>query len=302
MYGKIDRYILIAILIIGALCLYFLFTNHKGNTGRDSLLIAMAEKLNARVPSEKEEMEEKLKEKFDQVSKPSEEEEYRITAIADKLCFSKQLDPEEVEFQKRFPKEIKEELEVSQKTLGILIYKFLNGVKEFDDKEQEFYEVNKEEIDVIVQNRMLFDSIIKKITTGTNDFTAQELEFQQVYGQHIEAELARIKQGSQVASNSQDLKGANPPTTADQRLKTILSFFEDGIPKTVTELANKYAEATKTKPHTSNRSADIGKLVDDGKLMCTKPSGKHRKIYHGPPTWFDGKNLKPEYEKNIPKS
>lgn len=300
MYGKIDRYLLIAILIIGAICLYFLFKNNKDMDGQSSLLIAMAEKLNDGSPSEKEEIEDRPKTKFKQSNKPTQEEEYQITAIADKLCFSKPLDPEELEFQKRFPKEIQEELEVSQKTLGTLIYKFLNSVKEFDVKEQEFYEVNKEEIDLIVQNRMLFDSIIKKITTGITDFTAQELEFQQVYGQHIEAELARIKQGSQVASNSQDLKGANPPTAADQRLKTILSFFDDNIPKTVTELANLYAQATNTKAHTSNRSGDIGKLVDEGKLMCTKPTGKNGKIYHGLPNWFDGKNLKPEYKSNIP--
>lgn len=300
MYGKIDRYLLIAILIIGAICLYFLFKNNKDMGGQSSLLIAMAEKLNAGMPLE-EEIKDKIKNKPVKHLKPTEEEEYQITAIADKLCFSKPLDPEEVEFQKLFPKEIQEELEVSQKTLGILIYKFLNGVKEFDAKEQEFYEVNKEEIDQIIQNKILFDSIIKKMTEGRNDFTEQELQFQQIYGAHIEAELSRIKQQSQPpAYNSQDLKGANPPTSADQRLKTILSFFEDNIPKTVTELANMYATATGTKPHTSNRSGDIGKLVDEGKLMCTKPTGKNGKIYHGLPNWFDGKNLKSEYKNNIP--
>lgn len=304
MYGKIDRYLLIAILIIGAICLYFLFKNKQDMGGQSSLLMAMAEKMNATMPSEKEEEKQEIRKKIEKHFKPTEEEEFQITAIADKLCFSKELDPEEVELQKKFPKEIQEELEVSKKTMGILIYKFLNGVKEFEANEQEFYEVNKDEIDQIVQNKMLFDSIIKKMTEGRNDFTAQEFELQQMYGPQIEAELTRLKKASEIintpgAPNITEFKGANPPTAADQRLKVILSLFEDGIPKIVSEVANLYAEATKTKSHTSTCSDALGKLVDEGKLMCAKPIG--RKVYHGLPAWFDGKKLKPEYEKHIPK-
>lgn len=101
MYGKIHTYLLIAILIIGAICLYFLFKNNKDMDGQSSLLIAMAEKLNG-TSSEEEDKEEKPKTKIKQSNKPTEEEEFQITAIADKLCFSKPLDQEELEFQKRF--------------------------------------------------------------------------------------------------------------------------------------------------------------------------------------------------------
>ena len=295
MYGKIDRYLLIAVVIIGLACLYFLFTGNKKDNDRDSLLLQMARKLGASDFMEEEYPEKKSQGKQQSRPEPTEEEEeVYITSIADKLCFSKPLDAQELEFQKRFSKEINDELANSKKVLAILVNKFMTDVKEFDTFEKEFYEANKEEIDQIINNHKLRDSVIQKLLDGKNDFTAEELQFQQTYASYIEQELAKRKQPPV------SLQGANPPMAADQRLKVILSLFEDKVPKTVTQITELYAELTSTKPHTGNRSVDLGKMVDDGLLKCTK-AGKDKKVYHGPPDWFEGKLLKEEYKQNIPK-
>lgn len=83
-----------------------------------------------------------------------------------------------------------------------------------------------------------------------------------------------------------------------ERLKIILGFFDDGVPKTVTDLANLYAEKTGTKVNKGNISTIFGKLVKNHQLVCTK-AGKDSKVYHGLPEWFNGSKLKPEYKSKI---
>lgn len=285
-YGKLDRYLLIAAVIILVGCACLLFMSFRKDQDRDNLLVAMAKKLGASGPDEEGQSETKVASKKE-APKPTEEEEGYITHIADKLCFSKPLDANEKEFQQRFGKEINDELINSRKVLGILINKFSTGVKEFDDFEKEFYEANKEEIDHIINNKRMMDSIVQKLIDGKTDFSPEELQFQQTYGQYIEIELQKRKQPP-----SEPLKGANPPMAADERLKVILGLFTDNIPKTVTEITEQYAKITSTAAHKGNRSIDLGKLVDDGKLKCEKIG---KKVYHGPPEWFQGKNLKTQY-------
>lgn len=321
-YGKIDRYLLIALVAIGLVCLYFLFTNHKKGNDRDNLLVAMARKLGATEPDDVDPEEKKQSQNSASEAAPTEEEEVQITNISDKLCFSKALTQEETEFQKRFPQEIQEELMISRQVLGILINKFMAGVKEFDNFEKEFYEANKEEIDTIIHNRKVMDSLITKLIEGKTDFTAEELQCQQNYPQYIEQALAQIRNAPgtvqppaafaapvelpagpgayqpPIVDPPAPLTGANPPLAAGERLKMVLSFFDDKRPKTITELAQLYAGTTQTKLHTGNMSIIFGKLVEEGKLMCTK-AGKDKKIYHGPPEWFEKKALKKEFKDNI---
>ena len=289
-FGKIDRYLLIAILIVGLIALYFLFTNKKETGDQSNLLLAMAQKLGSVHSPQEAQLEKELVEKIEERYKPTEEEEDQITNIADKICFSKDLSQEEEQFKQQFGQEIASELEISRKVVEILINKFLTGVKEFDDFEKEFYEANKDDIDQIVTSRMILDSIIKKLVAGNTDFTEIELEYRENYAQYIEQQLSRIKK------STPSFKGANPPSAADDRLKLILSFFDDGKAKSITDLAKLYAEAMGTKPHTGNASMIFGKLVDDGKLKCTRKKDSTGRIYHGLPGWFEKDNLKPEHK------
>lgn len=292
MFGKIDRYLLIAILIVALVAVYFLFTNKKDTNDQSNLLLAMAEKLGS-LPAkttttkpQKEKVHEPVKE-----IEPTEEEWNGIVAVSDKLCFGKPLNDEEDNVLHNFKPFIDRELSNSKKALAIIINKFLTGITEFDDFEKEFYTANQEDIDTIVQNKKYFDSIVKKINDRTDDLSEEELQYKNTYNTEIERELDRI-------NNKGALKGANPPLAAGERLRTILAFFDDGIPRTVTELANLYAEKTNTKVSRGNMSTLFGKLTDQGKLLCTK-AGKDNKIYHGLPEWFDGKKLKPEYKQKI---
>lgn len=290
-FGKIDRYLIIAILIVGLVCLYFLFVNKKDTNDQSSLLMAMARKLDAAPPTviqPEEEPEEETKRE----PKISEADQQEILIIADKLCFGVELDEDEKKFQKRYSAEISKELKNSQDILQIIVGKFLAGEKDFTEFEKEYYEVNQQYIDEIVQTKKNLASIIQKLTNGNNEFTEEELQVQQNYPAQIEQELARIQK------EKDRFKGGNPPMAAGERLRIILAFFEDGVPKTVTQLANLYAEKTGTKVNKGNMSTIFGKLVKNHQLVCTK-AGKDNKVYHGLPEWFDGSKLKAEYKSKI---
>lgn len=295
MFGKIDRYLLIAILAILLVCLYFLFVNKKDTNDQSNLLVAMAKKMNSDIPQSKvDDKNQYPDDQEEEIQQPqiSEEEQQQVISIADKLCFGVELNEDEKKFHKAFPEEISNELKNSRDTLSIITDKFLKGENKFTEFEQEYYAANQEYIDEIIHTKRLISSVINKITTGNNDFTIEEMQVQKDYPAHIEQELARIQK------EKDKFKGGNPPLAAGDRLKTILSFFEDGVPKTVTDLANLYAEKTGTKVNKGNISTIFGKLVKDHQLVCTK-AGKDNKIYHGLPEWFNGSKLKPEYKQKI---
>lgn len=291
---KYIPYLLAGIFIVSLASLYFLITNKKDTdnqsdvlSAQSGLLIALAKKLGADNPpstsSAKESVAPALK---------TQEEEDKIIIISDKICFNKPLDADEKEFQNRFPNEIKKESQRSKQTLTSVIDKFLAGKNDFNQSEQDFYQDNQADIDTMVQDKKLFASVIDKLVAGKTDFTPAELEYQQNNPKGIEAELARIKKGSE------KLASATPPHAANDRLKIILSFFENKIPKTVSEICKLYAEKTNTNPDKGNFSRILGKIVDDGFLVC-QSAKNGAKVYHGLPDWFENKKLKPEYQQKI---
>lgn len=300
LYGKIDRYILIAILVVAVIAVVLIFMTRKENNehhdAQDDLLLAMAEKLRVSPTIHESQVQEvKSKDKVaSKAAEPTEEEE--IIAIADKICFNQHLTAEEKALQAKFPKEVQKRLEQSKQILGNIINKFVSGSKDFSEYEKEYYEAFQEQIDSIMNFKKSLDAIVLKISKGITDFSDEELQFQQNHPKQIELALAQIKKKDD-AKGSNDLKGANPPISADQRLKIILNLFEDGIPKTVTELATLYAQKAKVTFNKGNMSKVFGKLVDQEQLMCEK--FRNGKVYHGPPNWFENKKLKNHYKQNI---
>lgn len=298
LYGKIDRYILIAILVVAILAVALIFITRKENNERhdsqDDLLMAMAEKLRvSNMPNQPSSQEEKPKSKKNE---PTEDEEDQIIDIADKICFNMELNAEEKSLQVKFPQEIQKRLQQSRQILGSIINKFISGSKDFDEYEKEYYENFQEQIDNIIIFKKSVDAIVLKISQGITDFSDEELQFKQKYPKQIEAALLQIKR-NESGKESNNLKGANPPVSADERLKIILNIFEDEIPRTVTELATIYAEKAKVTFNKGNMSKIFGKLVDNGQLMCEK--FKNGKVYHGLPSWFENKKLKSNYKQNI---
>lgn len=289
-FPKYITYLLIAILIIALACLFFAFTNKKDTDSQSDLLRAMAEKLRVENQSDKNESKHN---KSEQAIAKTEEDEIQIIRIADIICFGEELDADEKKFYKRFKSDIDKELEYSRGTLSSIIEKFMSDKNDFSDDQKKYYEVNQEKIDYIIQHKKYFNSLIKKLIEGATDFSTEELQFQENYPKEIEAELKRLKKTS-----DNKLSKANPPLAAGERLKIILSLFDDGIPKIAAEIARLYAKKTDTKVHTGNMSGIIGKLVDDHKLLNVKIDSK---FYLAPPEWFDGRKLKPEYKEKITK-
>lgn len=306
MFSKIDRYLLIAILIVVCACLYFLFTNKRDTNAQSDLMIAIARNLrNASKNNEvdKGSVQEKGKTDPAEEEEEEEEEEIKLTPaqeaailkIADKLCFGIELDPAEEKFYSEFKKSIDAELVTSKTMLNNIIDKFLSGasLKDFHEVEKEFYENNQANIDTIIYERKLLASITHKIKNSITEFTEEEEKYKENNPKLIEEALSKLKQ---IAEGGKELKGANPPLAAAERLKLILSFFDDKKVKTITELAEMYAESTKTKMHKGNVGTILGNYVNEGKLKCIKESnGSNAKVYHGLPQWFSDKKLIAEF-------
>lgn len=314
-------YLVLGALVVGLISLYLLWENRtaskeqtdilkdqsKVQSDQTTLLVAMAQKLTGENPLVPEVTPAQVTPASTasapaaEAKKLSQEEQDKIITISDKICFGKPLNADENVFTALFPDHIKRESEISKKTLATLVGKFLTDTKDFTKYEKDFYQDNQADIDTIVhdkkaaaKNEKLFASVISKLTSGNNDFSAEELEYQQNYPKAIEEELARLK------AETEKMKGAGIPNAADERLKIILSFFKDGIPKTVTKLAELYAAATDTKPNKSNASIWFGKLVEDGKIACQQ-ARKGQPVYHGLPQWFEEGKLKPEYQQKLQK-
>lgn len=304
MLDKINRFIPLLILIVVVVILYFVFTNKKDTADQSNLLLAMAEKLGAK-PKEKVEtlveiISEKIKTSEEVKPKFTDEEQNEILRIADMLCFNKELNAEEYKFYNKFNTHIDLELKNSNKILDTILQKFLSGAKDFDEYEKEFYETNQADIDPIVEFEKKIESIIKKRTTGITEFNEEELEFQQNHQKEIEEELNRINKGTTSINASAEqttyLKGANPPLAQGERLKIILSLFDDGIPKSPKTIAQLYSEKTGTVFSKPNISGVLGK-IEGKQLLCQEIKGRSDgKYFYGLPEWFDGKKFKKEYK------
>ncbi len=299
MFGKVDRYLIIAILIVALACLGLLIWNKSATDGQSHLLMAMASHLKSTSTAKKPV--EEIKENIEPELTKTKDEEAWIASIADRICLGVELKPEDEKIKNKFPEEVKKEMEKSKQVITTLVNKFVSGSRNFDNYEGEFYDYYKDYIDPIIlaqKEKLTFDSIIKKLLAGTPDFTPAELQYQENHPQKIEKELERLKKGNP----DPDLKGANPPLVPGERLKIILGLFKDGVPRINKELAILYAEKTKTKPHTGNMTLTFGELVKTGQLINIKIKvGKQTKVYYGLPEWFNGKKLKPEHQQKIPK-
>lgn len=267
MYSKIDRYILIAILVVVIIILYYSYKNNKDTGEQSGLLVAMANKLNASAGIEqtysniKLDIEPKSGNTIKIVPREETPEDGpEIARIAEKIYWREKLTKEEDDFVAIFPIQIDEEVEFCNQ-LFQLVRKFMDGVTDFTDEEKQFYDTNSEIIELELNKRKVAQDPNQKLTN--------------------------------------DIKGANPPLAAGERLKIILSFFDDGIPKTVTQIADMYAEKTGTKASKGNVSTIFGKLEGKQLLWQEIEHNSRWKVYYGLPEWFEGKKLKKEYKSKI---
>ena len=182
LYGKFDRYLLIAILVVAVIAVVLIFISRKENNehhdSQDDLLLAMAAKLRATpVINESEVQEVKENKTSANKNKPTEDEEEQMIAIADKICFNQQLTAEEKALQEKFPKDLQKRIEQSRQILGNIINKFVAGSNDFDEYEKEFYETFQEQIDNIMNFKKSVDAIALKISNGITDFLLKSSNF-----------------------------------------------------------------------------------------------------------------------------
>jgi len=134
--------------------------------------------------------------------------------------------------------------------------------------------------------------IADKIYDG-KELTDEEKEFKKKFKNEIKEEIELLKGWNK--NNEETKVPKNTPKKKERkkisREDSVLSLFENGIPKTSIELINLYAEKRGTKPNGSVHIV-FNKMVKDNKL------GRYNN-YYGLIDWFDGKKMKKEFSEKI---
>lgn len=256
-WAKINTFLLIVVIIGIGVALYFLFTNKKDNARQNDALAAILKSIYGEEIPAKEEKVEKKKEELP--AEPTEKDWEQIYAISEKIYFKKPRTEFEKKFQKRFDTYINADVEYCNQFYPLVD----KMVKEeaLNEAEQAFYAENKEQVDTEVENKK------------------------------SKAPSAKVEAPDKVG---EELAKSNPPLAVEERNKQILSFFEDGIPKTVPQISELFKSAT-GHDYAKNIYRVLGSL--EGKFLTPY---KHGKItYYCLPEWFDGRKLKPEFKNAI---
>lgn len=261
-FPKYITYLLIAILIIGIACLYFAFVNKKDTNAQSDLLLAMADNLSGKKGNQQSAVS-KEQPQPEEDKEEIEEDNNTTVEVADKLYFKKPLTIFETKYAQAFKPEVDQEFAFANNFYP-LCDKFAAGITEFSDEEKSFYEENTELVDNYV-----------------ND---------------LKSKMAASQSTNPPVSQSTNLSKANPPMTAEERTKIILSLFEDNVPKTVSEISSLYAAKANRSDSRGTMYGYLTKLEQAGIVLQQKIATK---VYYGIPEWFDGKKLKPEYKKKI---
>lgn len=258
-FPKINMWLLIVVIAIGLACLYFLITNKKKTDSQQSVTDLLLD-LSKNI---------NYKEAKEVTEEKADADFERVKEISEKIYFKKPLTAGDLEFKQNNEAEIAEDLKYCA-LFYPLVDKFLKGEKDFTDSEKEFYEANKEEVDGHLNRLKTTETTLPIAHAQLNEITS-----------------------------TQDLKKSSPPMAKEEREKLILSMFEDGVPKNVSELADQYSRLTNTKPSKGNISTMFGKM-EGTLLLCQEiKHGSRWKVYYGLPQWFDGKKMKKEYKLKI---
>ena len=137
--------------------------------------------------------------------------------------------------------------------------------------------------------------IADKIYDG-KELNDEEKEFKEKFKNEIKEEIELLKGGNKNNGETKETKVPKNTPKKKERKKisredSVLSLFEDGIPKTSIELINLYAEKRGTKPNGSVHIV-FNKMVKDNNL------GRYNN-YYGLIDWFDGKKMKKEFSEKI---
>lgn len=248
-------------LVLIGIVLFLLYRMNKMMNMQTSLLIGMAGKLGV-IPEDKPQATSHKPQENTEHQEPSkEEQDEEIVRIAEKLYNGKILSKKDKEFYKEFKKDIDEET----------VYFLADDLQRISDAIKNETELTEEDVAMYKKN---FDAFKDKLKL-------EELP--------AEVKIKEVKK-----------REINTPDTPEGKEKLMMSFFEDGIPKTLTTLAELYAKECGLVVSSGNTSKIVYKLEEDEKIKGQKILHQSRnKIFYGLPDWFEGKKLKKEVRKKI---
>lgn len=269
MYSKIDRYILIAVLVVVIAILYFVYKNKKDTGDQSSLLLAMADKIGAVKYEAPIEEENETIQETEQSNALSEEEWNDIVRIARSRYFKKPLSQWDKKTEEKFKDAIADEIEYCNQFYPIL-YKLKLHLQ-----------LTEEEINFRDKYIAEFEDELQK-----NNF--------EIESNNKPDEVDSPNTEDTHSDQQSTISKATPPLASDEKLKIILSLFEDGVIKMVSEMADLYFKKSGVKLHAN--SSLFGRLEDEEKIKCQHiPHRGSDRVFYGLPEWFEGKKLKKEY-------
>ena len=172
--------------------------------------------------------------------------------------------------------------------------------KILNKKDKDYYFEHKKDIDEEAVFFMTDDlQRISNLIKESKEITSDDVEF---YKKNFDEYSEDLKLEELPADIKIIEKQIVQISSEEDRKHLILSFLDDGIPKTIGAFANLFAEKTGLAPSTGNTAKVLDKLLAEEKLKnqkiaCGNP--KRNKVFYGFPDWFDGKKFQKEYLKKI---
>lgn len=208
---------------------------------------------------------------------------------------TRQAKAEHVEEAKEKEEEETEDKDEAIVRIALRVY----SGKAINKKDKEFYEKFKKDIDeeagFFLEDDMT--RIAQAIKAG-NELTQEDAD---LYISNLPAFQERLQLPNITVPIIPSIpKDIVELETEQDRKHLMLTFFDDGDPKTRGALAKSYADKTGLAVSEGNTSKLLDKLLEEKKLMNQKILHNSRnKVFYGLPHWFDGKKFLKEYLKKI---
>lgn len=316
-FGKINMVLLIVVIVIAAGILYLLFMNKKSSDRQDDALAEILKQVRGDRSYEEEESITSLQSSAPSpsASEPTAEEWNLIYSASESIYRHATLSPKEATVYKKFGNLVNDDLEFL-KVFYPVCDKFEKGEALTDD-DKAFYEANAALVEKEINHRKekAAGSKLKaegsKESAETSQLTEQPeipaAEESSLESRTLKPELPNPGDTSDLERlpplnhsapplPPEELQRANPPLAQQERNQIILSFFEDGTPKTAKSLLELFKGRT-GHDYGKNMHRVLGSM--EGKFLT--PLKVNKITYYCLPEWFEGRKLKPEYKQKMQK-
>lgn len=220
-----------------------------------------------------------------------------MVGMAGKLGVTVSSDNAEDE-EKEHKVENKKELQSDDEEIVRIAQRLYTG-KSLGKKDTEYYNSFKKEIDEEA-GFFLADDMVRiagEINSG-NEITQEDATLYIKYLGEFQEKLSLPN--ITVPVKAKPFKEIKVLETMEDRKHLLLTYFDDGVPKTKGSLAKSYADDAGLVMSEGNTAKLLDKLLEEKKLMNQKRLHNNRnKVFYGLPHWFEGKKLSKEYSQKI---